>query len=183
MREIEIKLKVNNFDELENNLKNKDVILSEPFTQHDFIYSLNNSTKEFESPEENNVIIRLRYLSDRTILTLKKQRSRESDNLEYETEIKDSDQMNHILSTLGWNPIIEIKKIRRKGKLGIYEICLDQVEKLGDFVEIETLTDDNANPEEAREQLFKELEMLGLSRSDEETRGYDTQMYNLGLMN
>lgn len=181
MREIEVKLKVSNFEELENNLKNKGVILSQPFSQHDFIYSFNGSTKEFESSGENDVIIRMRYLSDRAILTLKKQCSRESDNLEHETEIKDSDQMDSILSTLGWQSIIEIKKIRRKGKLGEYEICLDQVEKLGDFVELEKLTGDDVNPEEIREELFKELEGLGLSRDNEETRGYDTQIYLLGL--
>jgi adenylate cyclase class IV len=48
-------------------------------------------------------------------------------------------------------------------------------------VEIEKLTNDDANPEEVREELFNELESLGLSREDEETRGYDTQIYQLRL--
>jgi len=33
--------------------------------------------------------------------------------------------------------------------------------------------------EEVRQELFKELESLGLSRTDEETKGYDTQIYLL----
>ncbi|QQS60078.1 class IV adenylate cyclase [Candidatus Falkowbacteria bacterium] len=181
MREIEIKLKAKNFENLEKSLNDKGVLLSIPITQHDVIYSLNNSTKEFESAGEKDVIIRLRYLKDKTVLTLKKQCSRELDNLEYETEVKEPDQMHNILSILGWTPIVGVKKIRRKGKLGEYEICLDQVEKLGDFVELEKLAADDVNPEQIREELFKELETLGLSRNDEETRGYDTQMYQLGL--
>ncbi len=89
--------------------------------------------------------------------------------------------MHEILCILGWKPILEVKKIRRKGKLGEYEICLDQVEKLGNFVELEKLADNEADPEQIKEELFKELETLGLSRDDEETKGYDTHMYQLGL--
>lgn len=181
MREIEIKLKAKNFENLEKSLKDKGVLLSQPISQHDVIYTLNNSTKEFESAGAKDIVIRIRYLKDRAILTLKKQCSRELDNLEYETEVKEPDQMHNVLIILGWKPIVEVKKIRRKGTLGEYEIYLDQVEKLGDFVELEKLADDQADPEQIREELFKELETLGLSRNDEETRGYDTQMYQLGL--
>ncbi len=180
MREIEVKLKAKNFNELEKKLKEKNCVLSEPINQHDVIYSLKNSTEEFESAKEGDIIIRIRYLKDKAQLNLKQQRSSELDNLEYETEVSNPEETNKILETLGWYPIVEVKKIRRKGKLGGYEICLDQVEKLGTFVEFEKLTDDNADPEEVKNELFTELESLGLSRKDKETRGYDTQIYQLG---
>ena len=179
MREIEIKLKVNNFEEIEKKLKGKGCVLSEPISQHDVIYSLKSSTDEFESAKEGDVIIRIRHMKDKVQLNLKQQRSGEMDNLEYETEIKDSDEMHKILETLGWHPVVKVKKMRRKGKFGDYEICLDQVEKLGTFVELEKLTDDDANPEEVRSELFTELESVGLSRADEETKRYDTQLYQL----
>lgn len=179
MREIEIKLKANNFEEIEKKLKEKDCFLSEPISQHDVIYSLKNASDEFEETKEGDVIIRIRHLKNTAELNLKQQRSNEMDNLEYETEVKDPDATHKILQTLGWQPVIEVKKIRRKGKLGKYEICLDQVEKLGTFVELEKLTDDDADPETVREELFKELELLGLSRNNEETMGYDTQIYHL----
>ena len=111
--------------------------------------------------------------------TLKQQRSNESDNIEWETEVKDPEVIHNILSILEWYPSVEGKKMRRKGKLGEYEVCLDKVEKLGTFVELEKITGDNADAEEVREELFKELEFLGLSRDDEETRGYDTQIFQL----
>ncbi len=47
MREIEIKLRVNNFENLEKFLKDKGVLLSQPISQHDVIYILKNSTEEF----------------------------------------------------------------------------------------------------------------------------------------
>jgi adenylate cyclase class 2 len=177
MREIEIKLKVNNSKDIEEKLKERGCILSEPINQHDVIYSQKGSKNEFERAEEGDIIIRIRYLKDTAQLNLKQQRSNEMDNLEYETEIKDSVEMHKILYILGWSPVVEVKKIRRKGKLGKYEICLDQVEKLGNYIELEKLTSDEANPEEVRGELFKELESLGLRREDEETKGYDTQIY------
>ena len=181
MREIEIKLKAKNFEELEQKLKDKSCVLSEPISQHDVIYSTKSNGEEFTSAKEGDVIIRIRHLKDKAQLNLKQQRSGEMDNLEYETEVEDPEEMHKILTTLGWKPVIEVKKMRRKGKLGKYEVCLDEVEKLGTFVELEKLTGDDANPEEVREELFKELESLGLSRTDEETRGYDTQIYFLEL--
>jgi hypothetical protein len=38
-------------------------------------------------------------------------------------------------------------------------------------------------PEEVKNELFKEVESLGLTRADEETKGYDTHIYQLGLNN
>ena len=180
MREIEIKLKAKNFEKLEEKLKERECILSEPISQHDVIYSQKSSKEEFESAKKGDIIVRIRYLKDKAQLNLKQQRSNEMDNLEYETEIKNPKETHKILEILGWHPVVEVKKVRRKGKFGEYEICLDQVEKLGTFVELEKLTDDNADPEIVREELFKELESLDLSRRDEETKGYDTQIYELG---
>lgn len=179
MREIEIKLKAKNFRELEQRLKEKGCVLSEPISQHDVIYSLKGSRNEFQSAQEGDVVIRIRYLKDSAELTLKQQRSNESDNIEYETGVMDPKQVHHMLELLGWYPTVEVRKMRRKGKLGPYEICLDEVEKLGTFIELEKLTEEDIDAEEVRRELFKELESLGLSRNDEETRGYDTQIYQL----
>ena len=183
MREIEVKVKVNNFENLKKKLIEKGCVLSDPIDQHDVIYSVKDSMEEFESAKEGDIILRIRYLKDTAEFNLKQQRSNEMDNLEYETKIENPDEMHKILHVLGWNPVIEVKKTRKKGKLGEYEICLDQVEKLGTFIELEKLTDDNASPEIVRNELFKELESLGFSKDDEELKGYDTQIYQLGLRN
>lgn len=180
MREIEIKLKVNNLEVIENKLRENGCVFSLPLHQHDVIYSKNGSA-EFQSAKEGDIILRIRRENDIIEFNLKQQKSNEMDNLEYETEIKDLEAMDNILQILGWFPEIEVKKVRRKGKLGNYEICLDQVEELGNFVELEILTSDDADPQKIREELFVILENLGLSRNDEETRGYDTQIYQLHM--
>jgi len=179
MREIEIKMRVADLNKIEEKLKKAGCIFSEPINQHDTTYSKKGSTSEYTSAKEGDIILRIRKQDNKTEFNLKKQCSSESDNIECETDISDPESMHRILNELDWVSQIEVKKIRRKGKLGEYEICLDQVEKLGSFMEIEKMVDDNSDPEIIREELFKILEELGLSRKDEESRGYDTQIFQL----
>jgi len=179
MREIEIKVKIKNLQEIEGKLKEKGCNLSDAISQHDVIYSKGGNNKEWGSMKEGDVIMRIRHLKDSAEFNLKQQKSSELDNIEFETKVEKPDVMHSILLMLGYSPEVEVKKNRRKGKIGEYEVCLDEVEKLGTFMEIEKLTDDDANPEDVREELFAILESLGISRNDEETRGYDTQIYFL----
>ena len=178
MREIEVKLKVNNLNFLEKELSKAGCEFSEPIFQHDAIYSSRNINDEFDKSKEGDVIIRIRKQNGKAELNLKKQKSFEMDNLEYETEIENPDSVHQMLLILGWKPVIEVKKIRKKVKFKEYEICLDRVEKLGDFVEIEKMTEDSADPKEVRKELFDVMKQFG-SEKDEETRGYDTQIYQL----
>jgi len=50
---------------------------------------------------------------------------------------------------------------------------------LGSFVELEKMTDDNADPEQVRRELFDALKPFGLTEVDEEKLGYDTQLFKL----
>ncbi len=179
MREIEVKLRVNNLGELEKKLQEKGLAISKELHQHDVIYSQNDSSIFVRSLRPSENVVRIRDENGKLELNLKQQRTHELDNIEWETEVKDREAMHNILLLLGWKPEVEVKKIRKKGTLGEYTICLDQVEKLGSFVELEKMADDSADAEKVKEDLLAVLESFGLSRADEETRGYDTQIYQL----
>jgi adenylate cyclase class 2 len=179
MREIEIKLKVKDLAALEQKLAEQGCVLSAPIHQHDVIYSKDGDTSIWEDMQEGMIVVRIRRDDRGAIFTLKQQRTHEHDNIECETRIEDAEAMHHALLLLGFVPGVEIKKVRRKGNLGEYEICLDQAEGLGDFVELEKMTNDNADAAQVSEELFQKLELLGLSRDDQEKRGYDTQMFQL----
>ena len=178
MREIEVKLRVKDLHVIAEKLAACGCVLSAPIRQHDTIYTPAGSTEEFSNAKEGDIIPRIRRGDGPTVeFNLKRQRSSEGDNIEYETEVKDADAIHGILVALGYKPEVEVKKVRRKGKLGEYEICLDDVEGLGTFVELEALVPDDADPNAVRENLFKALDPLGLSRTDEEVRGYDTLLF------
>lgn len=179
MREIEIKIRVNNIHALERKLSELGCILSAPIRQYDTVYSHKGDMSIWEGMKEGYVVVRIRRDDVGAIFTLKQQKTNELDNIECETRIENGDAMHQALLLLGFIPEVEVKKVRRKGKFDEYEICLDQVEGLGDFVEIERMVDDGANAGQIGEELYKEAEILGLSRGDEEKRGYDTQLYQL----
>lgn len=178
MREIEVKVKIEDLSELENRLKEKDCVLSPPINQHDVIYSLK-GVHELDSRREGKIILRIRNQDGEIRFTLKKQKSNESDNIEYETIVDDAKELDGILRALGWRPEIEVKKIRRKGKIGEYEICLDNVEGLGAYVEMEKLTDENADPAKVQRELLEVLESFGVDRSGLENRAYYTIILQL----
>lgn len=180
-REIEIKLKAKNLDELENNLIKAGCVFSEPISQYDVIYSQggDSGVRPNGKAEEGHLAIRIRREGGIVKFTLKQQKSNEMDNLEYETKIDDAEALNKILGALKWKPQLEVKKVRKKGMLGEYEICLDRVEGLGEYLEVEKMTKDDVNPDEVRKELFLAIKPFGLTEEDEETRGYDTLIYQL----
>ncbi len=179
MREIEVKLKAKDLKEVEQKLTKQGCTLSVPIRQYDVVYSPKGKENVCEEVKEGDFVLRIRRENRRALLTLKQQRTHELDNTEIETEIGDPDAMHRTLLLLGCTPVVEVRKARRKGKLKGYEICLDEVEKLGAFVELEKLTGDNDDPMEVTEELLRTLEDLGLSRKDRERQGYDTQIYKL----
>ncbi len=178
MREIEIKLRVDDLDELEKKLAEKGLVISKELYQYDVIYSQNDPSI-FTGLKPGGIVVRIRDENGKLELNLKQQQTHELDNIEWETEVKDREAIHNILLLLGWKPEVEVKKVRKKGKLGEYEICLDRVEELGNFVELEKLADENANPEKIRQELINTLRQFGLNEKDEEAKGYDTQIYQL----
>jgi adenylate cyclase class 2 len=179
MREIEVKLKAMNLKEIEHKLASMGCKLSDPINQHDLIYSKKGSTVEWEESKVGHIVMRIRREEKGGTFNLKQQLSGELDNTEIETKVDDPDAMHAILDKLGYAPMVEVKKVRRKGKLGEYEICLDEVEQLGSFVELEKLTSDDADPLKTEDELLNVLESIGLSRSDRVLKCYDTQIYFL----
>lgn len=178
MREIEIKLRANNLDAIEQQFKEKGWIFSEPIFQHDVVYSSTTNNEAYDKLEkEGYIAIRIRYQNNKATLTLKKQLSSEMDNLEYESVVENPKDVHEMLLALGWKPEVEVKKTRKKAKMGEYELCLDRVENLGDYLEIEKLTDDNVDPQKVVTELYRILEPFGLSNKDEESMGYDTLMW------
>lgn len=120
---------------------------------------------------ETDEALRVRHESpadgdDRTLLTYKgplvdeHTKTRE----EAETAVADADAIAAILEGLGFEPAATVRKDRDRYALSGYTVTLDAVEDLGEFVEVETETDDDL--EAAREGAFDVLADLGLDPED-----------------
>ncbi len=178
-KEIEVKAKVCDKAKLEEALNGLGCVLSDPIRQEDTIYFDFSSGFTYDHPGPGLQVLRIRQQNNgKIIFTVKETLSNDLDCIEHETDISDSEEMKEILLMLGYTLAVEVKKNRRKANYGEYEICLDEVDGLGSFVEVEQITDEE-NSETIQDALFEFLVKLGVAKEDRVTDGYDTMMYRL----
>jgi adenylate cyclase, class 2 len=91
--------------------------------------------------------------------------------LEREVLLPDPDAMEAILQALGFQPTGRVRKLRRRYRVQGYEVALDGVEGLGEFVEVEGEAgeEDRAAVAEGCRSLLQEL---GLDPSEQIRRSY-----------
>ena len=88
-----------------------------------------------------------------------------STRLELETAVADAAVMHALLLALGFREAFTVEKTRRSFTRGAQTVCLDAVEGLGSYMELEELLPDGAPREPATESLLSLLDTLGVSRS------------------
>ncbi|MCR4277598.1 MAG: class IV adenylate cyclase [Candidatus Berkelbacteria bacterium] len=173
MNEIEVKARVTNPGLLFARLGSLGIKLSEPTYQHDLIFS----PKDLEEitifkPDTN--FLRIRKENNQAVLALKRSGVNELAVQTEETAVVDPDALTRILEALEYKLSVEVKKQRQKADYHGIEICVDEVEDLGTFIELEELSVTDNNPEETQNKLFKFLQRLGVTEADRVTQGYDT---------
>jgi adenylate cyclase class 2 len=175
-KEIEVKAKVKDLKILGDKLESMGIILSDPIIQNDETFVDENFGNYGEFHSGKNVL-RIRENNEKFIFTLKQSQDNELDCIEKETIISNPLELREALILMGYKSMVKIHKIRRKAQYGDYEICLDSVKELGDFIEVEIITD-SQNSETTQNELFQFLESLGIKNEDRVINGYDTLIYN-----
>lgn len=178
MREIEIKVRVQDSTALREVLLQKQIELSEPITQRDRVFGLEEGGEDSSLPW---LRIRTETKGGKVvqIFTLKRSVTNQMDSIEHETEVADETELEKIILQLGFSSYSDLTKIRQKARIGEIELCFDIVEGLGEFVEAEKLTADDADYDEVAGELWRLLESLGVNRRDHVTDGYDVLMKKL----
>lgn len=177
MREIEIKVRIADKSELLGVLKNRNIVLSDPVTQRDQVFGVE-SASGGNGQSKPWLRIRTETKGDLTkqIFTLKKSVTSQLDSIEHETEISDEKELAKIIEHIGFTPYSDSTKTRQKAQIGEIEICVDSVNSLGDFIEVEKLTDENANIDEVTDELWAVLDQFGVSHDQQVTDGYDVML-------
>lgn len=171
MREIEIKMKVDDLKPIADALEAIGCVLAEPIIQKDIVFR-----KDNEEPNVRN-ILRIRSVNNKNIFTLKRNVSDELDCLEKETEISNPEELKDIIELLGYKEFVRINKKRWISHYKDYEICLDEVDNLGCFVEMEKLEEISENIiEGVRQEMIDFLISLGIDSENIVRSGYDTLM-------
>lgn len=175
-KEIEVKARVRDKMKLIERIESLNISLSQEIHQQDETF-VDDNFGDYAKLQTGKNILRIRKNDSKYIFTLKQPQKNELDCIEKETEISKPEELRQAIILMGYKPMVKINKIRRKAKYGDYEICLDEVEGLGTYIEVEMITDDTEDSEYIQSQLFNFLETLGVNRSDQENHGYDTLIY------
>jgi adenylate cyclase class 2 len=162
--EIEAKLKVDSLDEVEARLKELDAEFVEEQFQSDCHYDDAEATLT-----NNDKCLRLRKQTagqySRYFLTFKgaKEQSNFKKRREIDIEIADADSTEKLLTALGYEGTLSVEKTRRLWKFHGCEIALDNLQLLGDYVEIEGPDD---------EIIVEVQKMLGLESLSHIAKSY-----------
>ncbi len=157
IKEIEIKVKIDSFEKIEEGLKKLGCEVSEPITQNDVVFF----DKNYDGKTRN--VLRIRTVNDKSILTFKRSTVDELSSIEKEVEIKNPEIMTEMIELLGYEEYVRVNKKRKKCNYKNYEICLDEVENLGLYVEVEKMSDEDQ--EIVKQELIDFLVSLGVDIS------------------
>lgn len=192
MIEVEIKIKLSdNPDELSKivNLLERDGFHLGTITRETDVY-FNSKTRDFRKTDEalrlrrtenlgSGYLIADNELSDGEVEVLseitykgKKLDDISMSRLELSSRIVDYDDMKAILEALGYYPVTPVVKKRKYYHGEEMVACIDDVEGLGNYMELEIIVDDESKREKALGLIEKQLERLGLSMEDTTTISY-----------
>lgn len=172
MKEIEVKAYLKNKAHVLEKLTDLGCMLSEPVRQIDTVYT-RIPAKTVEEYLKNDHFVRIREKSDgRFVFTVKKPLSRDVlTKAEHETEIKNAKELEQALFLMGYQIANKVIKVRHTAHIKDFEICIDEVEGMGSFIEVEKMSDDDADI--VRKDLSVFLSSLGIPLHDEVKKGYD----------
>lgn len=156
MLEIEIKCRCADLARLERLVIEKGGVAREKRRETDLYF--NHPSRDFASTDE---AFRVRSAGDYHALTYKgpKMPGRSKTRYEAEVEVGDPALMKEILVKLGFREVSAVAKERALYDLGDISVCLDRVDGVGDFVELEKMGEEKESIEAA---LFALAADLGL---------------------
>ena len=92
-------------------------------------------------------------------------------SLEYESQISSPESIHKMFVALGFEFLVAVKKKRRRYLLGSIEISIDQVDGLGEYIELE-YKGELDTIENARERLFTCISEIGADVCERDKIGY-----------
>lgn len=173
MREIEVKAKLVDGTGVVNKLKSLGCVFGDVKKQKDVVYV--EKMGDLETFLSNKHFLRIRECNNKFLFTFKMNAGNSLSKIEHETEVGSKEEIENIIKLLGFIPAVLTNKTRITTLYKQFEICIDSVQDLGDFIEVESITDEG-DAGSIQEEMFSFLESLGVKREDRVFEGYDILM-------
>jgi adenylate cyclase class 2 len=119
--------------------------------------------RDFRKTDE---ALRIRRVDNKFFLTYKGPKLSKKTKMREELEVPAEEGIEGILLKLGFRRSLTLVKTRRHYRLRSIEVCVDEVDGLGCFIEAET-----ANPED-EEKILSLLRKLGVPEDSLTTKSY-----------
>jgi len=166
--EVELKYAVTDVPQLPEKLAQFGLCFGEAVEEHDTFYQ--HPAKDFAATDE---CLRIRHRAGEYKITYKGPKVDRETKTRLEIELFLADNVNtarqwdQLLQALGFHPVAELKKTRRSAGLVFqeqkYELSLDHIDGLGDFIELETFADE-AQLDDAQHRIKSLAATLGLTQ-------------------
>jgi len=95
---------------------------------------------------------------------------------EYESAVEDIVAMRHLFEALKFRKLVTVEKIRKAWRFKDWEVAIDHILGLGDFIEIEYKGSARVNPDEETNKMIKFLKNLGVDKIERNYHGYPFQL-------
>ena len=174
-KEIEVKARIGDADAVAQKLIGLGCKFAEPVEQLDTIF-VDDNYGVFDESQLGKNVLRIRESGGKFLFTIKQPQSNEMDAIEHETIIADPVEFRKALELMGYHEAVQVKKVRQKTSYNNWEVNLDEIEGLGSFIEVESITDES-DAEKVQNELFSFLQTLGVKPEDRTNHGYDTLIY------
>ncbi|MCK9921769.1 CYTH domain-containing protein [Frankia sp. AgPm24] len=161
MREVEVKYFVSDPEVLLVALGQRGVSFGEPVFQDDQAFAPLDWA--FGDGKLGVSFLRLRTVDGRHWFALKQPGANAQDCLEYETAVADREQMHEAILRMGYWATVRVAKSRRTGRYGEVSLCLDEVEGVGTFLELERMVADDVPAAAIQDELAAFVASLGVS--------------------
>jgi len=167
VREVEVKYHVDDLEALLVALKARGIKLSDPIYQDDQAYAPDGW--QFGDSKLGVSFVRLRTVDGRHYFALKQPGENAQACLEYETEVADRAAMHGAILYMGYHPTVRVAKTRRTATLEHCSLCVDDLEGVGAFLELERMVPDDMPAEAIQAGLAAFAASFGVTvvRTDE----------------
>jgi adenylate cyclase class 2 len=119
---------------------------------------------------------RLRTSGRRDLFTVKRPVTDVRTCIEHECFVSDRAAMHEAILLMGFAPTVHIRKRRAHGQLGVLTFCLDEVESLGYFLEVERLASAADDTDAARGEIEALVGRIGIA-AERCYETYDALLY------
>ena len=166
MIEVEVKARIDSFEEMEKRLKDLGAVKTKDEFQEDIYFA--SPIVDFAETDE---ALRIRTTNNDTFITYKgpKLNEKAKTRKEVEMTIESAAKASDIFTEIGFTPARTVKKSRQYYRYENFEISLDDVEGLPPYMEIEIALSDSEDYTEAQNRIFKLFEKLNITDGFERT--------------